>query len=64
MLRNKELSRQLQYIQSLIKTTDEATRGDISLQGHWGKYLCILVAGFLENAISEIHKYQILLVKF
>ena len=27
----------------------------MELQAQWGKYLCVLVAGFLENAIAEIY---------
>ena len=27
----------------------------LELQSHWARYLCILVAGFLENAISEVY---------
>lgn len=26
------------------------------MQAHWAKYLCVLVAGFLENALREIFK--------
>jgi hypothetical protein len=28
---------------------------DLDLQGHWGRYLCILCAGFLENALREVY---------
>lgn len=52
---NKELNRQLQSIQRLIESTSKSTADDIELQGHWGKYLCVLAAGFLENAISAIY---------
>lgn len=27
----------------------------MELQAHWGRYLCVLVAGFLENAIAEVY---------
>ena len=49
-----ELNRQLHQIQSLIKSTADSTNENIELQGHWGKYLCVLTAGFLENAITEV----------
>ncbi len=29
--------------------------GDLELQGQWARYLCVLVAGFLETAISAIY---------
>lgn len=52
---NRELNRQLQIIQCLIESTSLSTADNIELQGHWGKYLCVLAAGFLENAISVIY---------
>lgn len=54
-MKNQQLSFQLQQIRSLIQRTNEATGGNIELQGHWGKYLCVLAAGFLENAISALY---------
>ena len=54
-MNNLELTRQYQKIKSLIDNTHISTQGDVELQGHWGKYLCILVSGFLENAISAIY---------
>ena len=40
----------------LHKRTQIATGGDLELQAHWAKYLCVLVAGFLETALREIYK--------
>ena len=54
-MRNRKLSAQLQSLESLLNRTDEATGGDIELVGHWGGYLCVLTAGFLENALSEVY---------
>jgi hypothetical protein len=54
-MENQQLNRQLQKIRSLIDKTTEASRQDLELQAHWGRYLCVLVAGFLENAIAEIY---------
>jgi hypothetical protein len=54
-MRNRELIRQLQFLKALIKRTDAASSLDFELQGHWGKYLCVLAAGFLENALREIY---------
>jgi len=52
---NRELSRQLQRLQDLIKKADEACDGNLELQAHWAKYICVLSAGFLENAIKEVY---------
>jgi hypothetical protein len=54
-MKSAELNRQIQYIKKLLKSTSESTNSNLELQGHWGKYLCILAAGFLENAISVIY---------
>lgn len=54
-MRNLKLASQLQKIENAIHQTNKAVGGNIGLQAHWGKYLCILVAGFLENAIKEIY---------
>lgn len=54
-MRNRELSRQLQRLNSLIARTDEASNSNLELQAHWAKYLCVLCSGFLENSIAEIY---------
>jgi hypothetical protein len=54
-MHNREISRQFQRLHDLIKRSDEATAGTIELQSHWARYLCILSAGLLENAIKEIY---------
>lgn len=54
-MKNQELSRQLQRINTLLKKVDEATGMDIEMQSHWSKYICVLCAGFIENAISGIY---------
>lgn len=53
-MQNRELVRQLQQIERLIRRTDIATLGS-ELQSHWGRYLCIMAAGFLENALQIIY---------
>ena len=54
-MENHELNRQLQKLRALIRKTAEASSQDPELQAHWGRYLCILVAGFLENALTEVY---------
>jgi hypothetical protein len=54
-MKNGELEIQHKKIQNLFKETTNATGGDMELQAHWAKYLCILSAGFLENAICEVY---------
>ena len=54
-MRNIRLVSQHAAIKSLIEHTFAATQRDIELQGHWGKYLCVLVYGLLENSIKEIY---------
>jgi hypothetical protein len=54
-MKSLELNKQHQKITELIKQTKLSTDHNLELQGHWGRYICILVAGFLENAISEVY---------
>ena len=54
-MRNVRLVAQYDRIQSLLVRTRTATWEDIELQGHWGRYICILAAGLLENSIREIY---------
>lgn len=50
-----ELSRQHQRLRSLIGEAAEFDAAKFELAAHWGRYLCVLVSGFLENAIGEIY---------
>lgn len=54
-MRNLQLQRQLQRIQSLIIRTDDACKGQFDLQAHWGRYICVMISGFLENAIGLVY---------
>ena len=54
-MRNRELASQLDSLKSLLASTDTATSGNIELVGHWGRYLCVLTAGFLENALRGVY---------
>ena len=54
-MRNRKLTAQLDSLTSLLERTETATSGDIELIGHWGRYLCVLTAGFLENSLGEVY---------
>ncbi len=54
-MRNRDLTRQLQALASLLSRTKDACSGDIEMQSHWAKYLCVLYAGFLENALTAVY---------
>ena len=41
-------------MRDLIDRTGDATQ-DINLQAHWGRYLCVMVAGFLEYGLQTIY---------
>ena len=51
-MRNQILNRQLQTLNDLLGRTHLASSGNIDLMGHWGRYLCVMTAGFLENALQ------------
>lgn len=54
-MKNREISRQLQQLNTLFQSTREATGDNIELQSHWARYLCVLAAGLLENALVELY---------
>jgi hypothetical protein len=54
-MHSRELSRQLQRLTRLLKEAPDATKDALELHAHWGRYLCVLAAGFLENAIEEVY---------
>lgn len=54
-MQNREITQQLQRLYDLIKKTPEACGENIELRSHWAKYICILSAGLIENALKEIY---------
>lgn len=54
-MRNQEISKQLQYIDNLFNKSNDLAKLDIEILSHWGKYLCVLSAGIIENGIKEIY---------
>lgn len=52
---NRELSRQIQRLQDLIDKADVACGTSIELRAGWAKYICVVSAGLLENAIKELY---------
>jgi len=54
-MQNQEVSKQIQRLRDLFTKTSEACGGNIEIQAHWAKYLCIRAAGLLENALPEIY---------
>ena len=51
-MQNQSLQAQLNEINRLLSIVP----ADSSVQAHWGRYMCVLVAGFLENALQEIYR--------
>lgn len=49
-----ELSRQLSQLRYLISKSESFSEEDFEIRSHWAKYICVLSAGFLENALHEI----------
>lgn len=52
MMQNQQVQERLQEIHLLFDT--EPARADLA--AHWTRYLCIIVAGFLETALREIYE--------
>jgi hypothetical protein len=55
-MKHPELVRQHAVLRSLIKRAghDPSTR-DLEMLAHWGRYLCVLTAGFVENTVRFIY---------
>lgn len=53
-MRNREVQQRLGQLYNLIDRAGDATR-DINLQGHWGRYLCVMAAAFLERSLQAIY---------
>ena len=53
-MRNREVNQRLSQLHDLIDRTGDATQ-DINLQEHWGRYLCVMAAGFLERSLQAIY---------
>lgn len=53
-MRNPEVNRRLSQLHGLIDRTGDAAQ-DINLQEHWGRYLCVMAAGFLERSLQAIY---------
>lgn len=54
-MENLDLGRQYSQLLELIESTAASTDGNLELQGHWGKYVCVLASGFIENSISLVY---------
>jgi len=50
-MKNAQLAQQIVAIRLLVKKSSEATAADLELQAHWARYVCVLTAGLLENAV-------------
>lgn len=54
-MRSQSLSSQVQRLRWLISETDELNAGQLELRAHWARYICVLSAGFLENALMDVY---------
>jgi hypothetical protein len=54
-MRSRVLVSQQQRLEWLMKQASAFRSDQIELQAHWARYLCVLAAGFLENALAEIY---------
>lgn len=51
---NREIKKQIDAFNNLVKNAESATNESIELQSEWARYLCIVAAGLVENAIKEL----------
>ena len=55
-MKSANLSREIARIERLIISTALACDKSMELQSEWARYICVLCAGFVENACKEIYK--------
>lgn len=53
-MHNREVNRQLQKLKNEWNLISQKCDGDMELEAHWARYMCIRCAGFFEIAIREI----------
>lgn len=55
-MKSVELNRQAAALRQLIKRVghDPSTRS-LDMQGHWARYVCVLMAGYVENSVRDIY---------
>lgn len=54
-MKSRVLVSQQQRLEWLMKQASVFQSDQLELQAHWARYLCVLAAGFLENALAEIY---------
>lgn len=54
-MRNIELVRYNQKLDTLFNKKAQEVSGDLEVQSHWARYLCVLVCGFLETAVRTTY---------
>lgn len=55
-MKSVELTRQAAALRHLIKRVghDPSTRA-LEMQSHWARYVCVLMAGYVENTVRDIY---------
>lgn len=54
-MKSRPLVSEKQRLDWLIKEASNFQGDQLELQAHWARYLCVLAAGFLENALSDVY---------
>jgi allophanate hydrolase subunit 1 len=55
-MKTQEVVRQQAVIRQLIRrATHEVSIRDLEMQAHWGKYVCVLTSGYVENIVRNIY---------
>jgi hypothetical protein len=54
-LLNREINRQVQGFNNLVKKATEAAGDNLELRAEWARYICVVSSGILENALKELY---------
>lgn len=54
-MQNRKIKSQIQAFDSLVARAISACGESVEMRAEWSRYLCVVAAGILENAIKELY---------
>ena len=54
-MKNRDIQRQIDSLTDLFARAPIACAGDLELEAHWARYLCVRLTGLLEYSIKSIY---------
>lgn len=54
-MKTQSLTTQYQQLRWLVEQAEKFNVDQLELRAHWARYLCVLSAGFIENALKDVY---------